>query len=365
MSDGGPVDREGREATRAASRPMFSICMPVWNGTPWLGRAIESVRGQTYPDWELIVGDNASDDDPAAIVAESGDPRIRFARWDDHVPIFENFNRVFRLSQGMWLYLLPADDQLLPDCLERIAAAIAAAPPGIAMVVTGAARVDVSGASVERAYYGIQGKGRLAPGVHDPADWIRAVCARGAKPWDSGAISAGVLWRMDTVYRTDYPTMSADLELSVRAAAFGPVVSIPEELIAITAHDTSQTHGQWRNNLERDEPFTPQGLAIELGFRAHEENRTIQAGERAVVGAAIARTFLRRAGMHRIQPWGHGRRGALRDVSRAVHHSPRTVIPGQLPYLAAVMVLPAGLLRRIRGWRLRHRSPSRASGTGA
>ena len=65
-----------------AEAPRFSIFIPVRNGAAWIEGAIESVLAQTYTHWELIIGDNVSDDGLEAVLDRyAGDPRIRCHRW--------------------------------------------------------------------------------------------------------------------------------------------------------------------------------------------------------------------------------------------------------------------------------------------
>ncbi len=135
-------------ATEGSPRPIrFSVYIPIWNEGGWLPRAIESVLAQTYPDWELIVGDNASDDDLATIVARYPDPRIRYVRWPRHVPMSENHNRTMLLGRFEWQHALSADDRMHSTALEAIAERIRASDAtGRPVMVVGACRrVDEHG----------------------------------------------------------------------------------------------------------------------------------------------------------------------------------------------------------------------------
>ncbi len=50
--------------------PLVSVIINVRNGAPYLREAIDSVLGQTFSDWELVLWDDCSTDDSAKIIAE-------------------------------------------------------------------------------------------------------------------------------------------------------------------------------------------------------------------------------------------------------------------------------------------------------
>jgi glycosyltransferase involved in cell wall biosynthesis len=104
--------------------PLVTVVTPVYNGEKYLGEAIESVLGQTYANWELVVLDNASTDSTPAIAARyrEADPRLRLHRNERTVPYIENWNRAVRLMHPDSAYckILHADDRLHADCLERM-----------------------------------------------------------------------------------------------------------------------------------------------------------------------------------------------------------------------------------------------------
>ncbi|MCE1235670.1 MAG: glycosyltransferase [Hyphomicrobiales bacterium] len=60
--------------------PSVTVLLPVYNGAALLGAAVDSILAQTFGDFELIVIDDGSSDDPESVVAARRDPRIRFHR---------------------------------------------------------------------------------------------------------------------------------------------------------------------------------------------------------------------------------------------------------------------------------------------
>ena len=57
---------------------LVSVVMPVYNGEKFIEQAINSVLGQSYENWELLVIDDGSTDSTAGIVSTFSDPRIHY-----------------------------------------------------------------------------------------------------------------------------------------------------------------------------------------------------------------------------------------------------------------------------------------------
>lgn len=99
--------------------PTVSVCIPTYRGAMHIGAAIESVLAQSYTDFELIVIDDNSPDDTAAIVQGYSDPRIRFLQNPRNLGPQGNWNRCLNEASGKYFKLLPQDDLLAPDCLAK------------------------------------------------------------------------------------------------------------------------------------------------------------------------------------------------------------------------------------------------------
>jgi GT2 family glycosyltransferase len=116
------------EAQRAAARdfaytPKISIVMPVFNTKPeWLIEAVESVRAQTYANWELCIVDDASND-PAtrkALRHYAFTRRIHRARLGENSGIAAASNRALSMATGEFVGFLDHDDELKPNALFEI-----------------------------------------------------------------------------------------------------------------------------------------------------------------------------------------------------------------------------------------------------
>ena len=114
------------------ARPVISVVMPVYNPPEaLLTKAIESVKRQIYPDWQLCIADDASTLPHVRQVLErfaSGDARITVAYRPDNGHICEATNTAIGLATGAYVALFDHDDILAPTALYEVAAEIEAHP---------------------------------------------------------------------------------------------------------------------------------------------------------------------------------------------------------------------------------------------
>lgn len=99
----------------------LSIGFPAYNAEKFMIHSLDSVLGQSFGDFELIISDNASTDSTGEICRRYGamDKRIRYYRNDKNVGASANFNRVFDLSSGRYFKWISYDDACAPEFLEK------------------------------------------------------------------------------------------------------------------------------------------------------------------------------------------------------------------------------------------------------
>lgn len=106
--------------------PEISVGMPVFNGEGYVRQAVESILGQTFGNFELIISDNASTDGTPEICETLAreDRRIRFIRNPENLGAARNFNLVFERSTAPYFRWANADDLSGPTLHERCFAAL-------------------------------------------------------------------------------------------------------------------------------------------------------------------------------------------------------------------------------------------------
>lgn len=122
-------------ASSANRTPLVSITVPVYNGARFLRECLDSALAQTCADWELLVVDDGSGDDSAALARDYArrDRRVRIHVNDRNLGLVANWNRCVELARGAWIKPLFQDDRLEPECLDHM---LAAARPTELLVVT-------------------------------------------------------------------------------------------------------------------------------------------------------------------------------------------------------------------------------------
>lgn len=109
-------------------RPLISVVVPTYNSNlKWLNDAIDSVRNQIYPYWELCIADDASSNPEIRKSLEryeQEDARIKVVIREQNGHISAASNSALELASGEWISFLDHDDLLSPHALALIAETI-------------------------------------------------------------------------------------------------------------------------------------------------------------------------------------------------------------------------------------------------
>src|SRR5438309_1161979 len=108
-----------------------TILVPNYNRAAFLPACLESIRAQTFTDWRVVVGDNASTDRSREVVRSLGDPRFELVCRPENVGYIRNTNLLLNEVDSEFVAVLHSDDWWEPDFLERLVGLLEAAPAAL------------------------------------------------------------------------------------------------------------------------------------------------------------------------------------------------------------------------------------------
>lgn len=213
------------------AEPAVTIGMPVYNGARFLDEALQSIRGQTFADFVLVVSDNGSTDDSVEILRAHAaeDRRIELIVNEENQGAAWNYNRVFAACRTPFFKWAAADDAMAPTCVERCHEVLVASGEDAVLAFPATQLIDGSGAPL---------------GVFlDPLDTSRETTPHGRlRRIVANAVYGNVVFgllKSAAVRRTRghgaYP--SSDLVLLAELALVGRFVAIEEPLFLRREHE--------------------------------------------------------------------------------------------------------------------------------
>jgi glycosyltransferase involved in cell wall biosynthesis len=125
------------------------MALPAYNSERYISKSIESLLGQTYGDFELVISDNASTDGTEEICRRyaASDKRVRYVRRPDNIGGPANFRYVFSLCTGEYHKWAAADDYSHPDFLQK-AVAVLDQQPDVVLCYPKTRIVDANGETI-------------------------------------------------------------------------------------------------------------------------------------------------------------------------------------------------------------------------
>ena len=216
--------------------PLVSIGMPVYNGETYLRQTLQSILGQTFRDFELIVCDNCSSDGTQTICEEYAaiDPRVRYRRNPRNLGAAPNYNLVFLLSSGQYFKWADHDDLIAPDFIERCVRALQQ-HPDVAVCFPRAKLIDKAGVAI--------GDYDPLPDTSSPEPHVRfrnLVLYNDHRLTQASGLIRSALLRK-TALHGSYPC--SDEVLFAHLALLGRYHEIPERLFLLRQHQDQSTRG--------------------------------------------------------------------------------------------------------------------------
>jgi glycosyltransferase involved in cell wall biosynthesis len=211
--------------------PALSVGLAVRNDPHGVRRCIESVLSQDFTDLELVICDNASDDDTVATLEEYAreDRRVRVAVNPLNIGSHENMNRVLELSRGSLFRWISADDWLEPHALSEGVLALERHPGAVG--VTSGFTIHTPGVAPRFEHY--TGEFPSSPDASRRFERMLWFFHAGAAKYDPvyGIFHRNQLMRSGRLR----PSERTDWLLAAELALLAPIVHVDELL----AHRTS------------------------------------------------------------------------------------------------------------------------------
>jgi glycosyltransferase involved in cell wall biosynthesis len=231
-------------------RPKLSVCMPTYNYARYLPEAIQSVLMQTFTDLELIIIDDCSRDNSAAIIADYArqDRRIVALINDRNIGMVANWNRALATARGEYIKFLFGDDALADRTALEKMVAVLVSDDGLSLVAAARRVVDERSRIVKvlSTYPG----GASRRGADIIGDCIVEQQNRIGEP-------SAVLFRKKHAERGFDPRYRqiVDLEMWFHILEQGNFAYISEPLVSFRTHAEQQTRRNTLNPALLDEPF--------------------------------------------------------------------------------------------------------------
>ncbi|QHI99972.1 glycosyltransferase [Xylophilus rhododendri] len=204
---------------------LFTVVIPLYNKAPYIASTLHSVFAQSFEDFEVLVVDDGSKDDGAAVVEQIQDSRLRLIR-QANAGVACARNRGIAEARGEWIAFLDGDDWWHPEYLATQRQSMSLFP-AVDVVSTGfVSRKDSKDWTPEPWLLPSQDVPRTL--VHDlPAQWLRKLSFFTG----SVAVRASRLHAMQPCF-PEGETNGEDMDLWFRLGEGGAIVTLPLPLVA-------------------------------------------------------------------------------------------------------------------------------------
>lgn len=151
---------------RQGGAPAVTVVALCYNHARFLQACLDSIRAQSFQDFQLIVTDDASRDDSPVLIAEwlaLHRPDATFIRHEANQGICATLNEALSHARGEYIAMIATDDTWEPDRLAQQLAAMRKQPDNVALVYSDAHCMDEAGQLLEGSFLTRHGHGAAPP----------------------------------------------------------------------------------------------------------------------------------------------------------------------------------------------------------
>jgi glycosyltransferase involved in cell wall biosynthesis len=217
---------EPKAETRVTWQPRVTALLPCFNAAGFISRTLDSLAAQTWPNLEILIGDDCSSDDTCDIVSEfaKGRDNVRLVPRDQNIGWLRNSNDLMSRAGGELMFFAFHDDIVARDYVEKLVEALRSNPQAV-LSFSDVEVFQPDGSSVVLSFEGLSGpSSRLARGLG---------MARRPRNWwvpNRGLFRAWAFHRIGRIRPNDEGEFSADWTWLLHMSLLGEFVRVPEVL---------------------------------------------------------------------------------------------------------------------------------------
>jgi glycosyltransferase involved in cell wall biosynthesis len=265
-----------RDLTVAVARPKVVALVPAWKASAFIAETLDALAAQTYPNLEVLISDDASPDDTAAICEHRAarDGRFRVIRQPRNLGWTGNVNALLGEARGDFFLFAFQDDLPEPSYIARCVAALEVNPEAV-IAFSDVALVQQDGSREEKSY-------SVLDGVTDRKERARRVARQEGSWWipNRGVFRATAAAAIGGLRRHLAGEFSADWPWLLHMSLLGEFVRIPERLV---------TKIYQQQSLSRSWYFGARSwTAVTLSAMGAVSRTPIPPGERLVLFGTLA-----------------------------------------------------------------------------
>ena len=203
--------------------PTVSVVTAAYNGAAWLPATLDSLRAQTFTDWEAIVVDDCSTDATRDVVRAWPDPRVRLVELDANGGPVRARNRGVAEARGRYIAALDQDDLCRPERFARQVAWLDRHPDAVLL----ATQVEFlrDGAVTPSTYPAVTSPGLI--------EWLLRI--ENPLVWSSAMIRTATARQLEPFTRPER-LYAEDFDLYHRLARLGRVARLDDPLLLYRQH---------------------------------------------------------------------------------------------------------------------------------
>ena len=316
----------------SAAPGTISVLLPAYNAERYILQSVQSVLGQTYEDFELLVVDDCSTDRTAEVLASIRDPRLRVMRNATNLGVVGTLNRAMGAARGRFIARTDADDYCFPTRFAKQKAFLDG-NPGVLLVGTRMFNLE-NGVVAQNP--------RVADTDPQVLRWQQQITNRVGHP--SMMFRAEVVGRLGTYLREGFK-YAEDFDFTHRVLGIGEVAVLPEQLMIYRLHGTNLTRRHKAEMVAKVVLVLQEAYAALLGRDASDEAALV--GQHVTSGVPVAdRATLGRLGAvleELLQAFMASSRPAPDQAARMLDHAAAAWWGAAQGAVRNGIVVPAGL----------------------